>query len=411
MYETKPTKLNPLSPFTTTTLFTSESVTEGHPDKVADSISDSILDEYLSIDADARVAVEVLVKGKNVVVAGEITSFGIVDIDRVVRKTIAKIGYDDDRDIFSANNCIITKFIETQSKDIALGVDISLESKSGGELQLGAGDQGMMFGYACGETDEKMPLSISLAHRLTKRLAYLRHNHLLSYLRPDGKAQVTVEYQDGRISRVDTVVISTQHSEKIDIETLRQEIREQVIYAVIPNTLIDEHTNIYINPTGRFVVGGPEGDCGLTGRKIIVDSYGGVARHGGGCFSGKDPTKVDRSAAYMARYIAKNVVAASLADRCELQISYAIGVAEPVSVFLETNRDEQTNECIRKAILDVFDMRPTAVIEQLRLRRPIYAVLSCYGHMGREDLGVLWEQTDRTEQLIAAFNLHSNISK
>ncbi|MCL2539286.1 MAG: methionine adenosyltransferase [Oscillospiraceae bacterium] len=385
-------------------LFTSESVTEGHPDKLADRISDAVLDAYLREDKNSRVAVETFVKGNYLAIAGEVTSNASPDVREIAREAIREIGYTDNSLAFSADNCEITVKLESQSPDIALGVDRSLESREGGEEELGAGDQGLMFGYACDETGELMPLAISLAHALTKRLAKTRKQGLLPYLRPDGKSQVTVEYRDGAAYRVDAVVISAQHDGDVDIETLRGGVRDEVIMKIIPKELIDSDTKFFINPTGRFVIGGPEGDCGLTGRKIIVDSYGGSARHGGGCFSGKDPTKVDRSAAYMARYIAKNVVAAKLAGCCELQIAYAIGVANPVSVSVVTDRGTEIDEKIAKAICKVFDMRPSAIINSLNLKRPIYEALSSYGHMGREDLDLSWEKTDRTEELKAAFS-------
>ena len=385
-------------------LFTSESVTEGHPDKLADRISDAILDAYLEGDKNSRVAVETFVKAGFLAIAGEVTSNASPDIERIARDAIRDIGYTDNSLRFSADNCEIVVRLEKQSPDIAMGVDLALESKEGGETEIGAGDQGLMFGYACGETKNLMPLAVSLAHGLTKRLAYVRKHGILPYLKPDGKSQLTVEYIDGLVARVDTVVVSSQHDDEVDIEVLREGILNEVIMKVIPKELMDSDTKFLINPTGRFVIGGPEGDCGLTGRKIIVDSYGGSARHGGGCYSGKDPTKVDRSAAYMARYAAKNVVAAKLADRCEIQIAYAIGVANPVSVSVTTGRGAGEDERIALAVKQVFDMRPAAIIDRFDLRRPIYTALSSYGHMGREDLSLPWERTDMAAALRAAYD-------
>ncbi len=384
--------------------FTSESVTEGHPDKVCDIISDSVLDAILEKDAMARVACECTATTGIVSVMGEITTETWVDITSIARKAICEIGYDRPEYGFNGNTCAVVSNIDTQSADIALGVDKSYEAKEGNadENDIGAGDQGMMFGYACNETPELMPMPISMAHKLAKKLTEVRKNGTLKYLRPDGKSQVTVEYVDGVPTRIEAVVVSSQHAEDVDIETLRAEIKKYVIDTVIPANLMDENTKIYINPTGRFVIGGPQGDSGLTGRKIIVDTYGGMGRHGGGCFSGKDPTKVDRSAAYMARYIAKNIVAASLAKRCEVQLAYAIGVAEPVSVRVDTFGTEAVAvERIENAVTKLFDMRPSAIIKRFELRRPQYARLAAYGHMGREDLGVLWEKTDMADALRA----------
>ncbi len=381
--------------------FTSESVTEGHPDKVCDKISDAILDAYLSEDKSSRVACETLAKSGMIVVAGEITSTATPDIKAIVRETVREIGYTDKDESFNADSVEIITNIVKQSPDIAMGVDKSLETKEQNKQQsLGAGDQGMMFGYASEETKELMPLAISSAHAVTKKLTEVRKNGILSYLRPDGKSQVTVEYQDGKPKRIDTVVVSTQHSADIDIEVLRKDIKEKVIVPSLPQEMLDDNTKFLINPTGRFVTGGPEGDCGLTGRKIIVDTYGGAASHGGGAFSGKDPTKVDRSAAYMARYVAKNIVAAKLASRCEVQLAYAIGVASPVSVFVETYGTETVEQtAIEKAVKEVFDLTPSGIIEQLDLLKPIYKQLAAYGHIGREELSVKFEQTDKVDQL------------
>ncbi len=381
--------------------FTSESVTEGHPDKVCDKISDAILDAYLSADSNSRVACETLAKSGMIVVAGEITSTAKPDIKAIVRETVREIGYTDKDESFNADSVEIITNIVKQSPDIAMGVDSSLETKEQNKQQsLGAGDQGMMFGYASEETKQLMPLAISSAHAVTKKLTEVRKNGTLSYLRPDGKSQVTVEYQDGKPKRIDTVVVSTQHSADIDIEVLRKDIKEKVIVPSLPQEMLDDNTKFLINPTGRFVTGGPEGDCGLTGRKIIVDTYGGAASHGGGAFSGKDPTKVDRSAAYMARYVAKNIVAAKLASRCEVQLAYAIGVASPVSVFVETYGTETVEQtAIEKAVKEVFDLTPSGIIEQLDLLKPIYKQLAAYGHIGREELSVKFEQTDKVDQL------------
>ena len=384
--------------------FTSESVTEGHPDKVCDQISDAILNEILTQDPYARVACETTCTTGMVQVMGEISTTCYVDIPKVVRDTIREIGYDRAKYGFDCDTCAVLTAIDEQSADIALGVDNSLERKEGAsdaDLAIGAGDQGMMFGYACDETPELMPLPISLAHKLAKRLAEVRKNGMFDYLRPDGKSQVTVEYDEQNLPvRVDTVVLSTQHSPEVSLQQIRRDMIEQVIKPVIPAHLLDENTKYFINPTGRFVIGGPQGDSGLTGRKIIVDTYGGIGRHGGGAFSGKDPTKVDRSAAYAARWVAKNIVAAGLAKRCELQLAYAIGVAEPVSVMVETFGTGTVDEGrLAEAVRRVFDLRPAAIIETLDLRRPIYKQLAAYGHMGREELGVKWEQTNKVEEL------------
>lgn len=386
--------------------FTSESVTEGHPDKICDQISDAILNEILTQDPYARVACETTCTTGMVQVMGEISTSCYVDIPKVVRDTVREIGYDRAKYGFDCDTCAVLTAIDEQSADIALGVDNSLESKEGAseaDLAIGAGDQGMMFGYACDETKELMPLPISLAHKLAKRLTEVRKNGMFDYLRPDGKSQVTVEYVDGKPVRVDAVVISSQHSDAVSMEQLRADVMEKVIKATIPAELLDENTKYYINPTGRFVVGGPQGDTGLTGRKIIVDTYGGIGRHGGGAFSGKDPTKVDRSGAYAARWVAKNIVAAGLAKRCEIQLAYAIGVAEPVSIMVETfGTGVVGDDVLEKAVEKVFDLRPAAIIEQLDLRKPIYKQLAAYGHMGREELGVKWENTDKVEALKAA---------
>lgn len=389
-------------------LFTSESVTQGHPDKICDQISDAILDAILEKDEDAHVACETTVAPGLVHVMGEITTTCYVDIANIVRKTILDIGYDSPKYNFDGHTCNVLISINSQSSDIAMGVNESVEMKKNSKDakdEIGAGDQGMMFGFACDETPELMPLPISLAHKLTKRLTYVRKNKILNYLRPDGKAQVTVECEDGTPKRVDTIILSTQHDEDVSNKKLREDIMNYVIKEAIDSNLMDDKTKIYINPTGRFVIGGPAGDTGLTGRKIIVDTYGGYSRHGGGAFSGKDPTKVDRSAAYMARYIAKNIVAAKLAKKCEVQIAYAIGVARPVSVMIDTfETSEYTNEKISNAVQEVFDLRPAAIIENLQLRRPIYQKVASYGHMGREELGVSWEKLDKVEALKKAIN-------
>ena len=384
--------------------FTSESVTEGHPDKICDQISDAILDEILTQDPYARVACETTCTTGMVQVMGEISTSCYVDIPKVVRDTVREIGYDRAKYGFDCDTCAVLTAIDEQSADIALGVDNSLERKEGAsdaDLAIGAGDQGMMFGYACNETPELMPLPISLAHRLAKRLAEVRKNGMFDYLRPDGKSQVTIEYDEQNLPvRVDTVVLSTQHSPEVSLQQIHKDMIEQVIKPVIPAHMLDENTKYFINPTGRFVIGGPQGDSGLTGRKIIVDTYGGIGRHGGGAFSGKDPTKVDRSAAYAARWVAKNIVAAGLAKRCEIQLAYAIGVADPVSIMVETFGTGAVDEGkLAEAVRKVFDLRPAAIIETLDLRKPIYKKLAAYGHMGREELGVKWEQTDKIEEL------------
>lgn len=386
--------------------FTSESVTEGHPDKVCDQISDAVVDAILEQDENAHIACEVTATTGMVHVMGEISTDCNVDIQAVAREVICDIGYNNENCGFDGNNCAIITSVDKQSADIAMGVNASYELKSGEEdayNQTGAGDQGMMFGYACDETPELMPLSISLSHKLAKQLTKVRKDSTLPYLRPDGKTQVTVEYDDDKIKRIDTVVVSTQHNDWVDIEQLRKDITEYVIKPIIPSELFDENTKLFINPTGRFVIGGPVGDSGLTGRKIIVDTYGGFGRHGGGCFSGKDPTKVDRSAAYAARYVAKNIVAAGLASRCEVQLAYAIGVAKPVSVMVDTfGTGKYTNEELANAVVKIFDLRPAAIIETLNLKHTKYRPLAAYGHMGREELGVAWEKTDKTEELLNA---------
>lgn len=384
--------------------FTSESVTEGHPDKICDQISDAVLDAILEQDKNGRVACETAVTTGMILCMGEISTTAKVDIPKIARQVVADIGYDRAKYGFDAHTCSVLTSIDEQSADIAMGVNEAFEYREKNDendgLSNGAGDQGIMFGYACNETPELMPLPISLAHKLAMRLTEVRKDGTLRYLRPDGKTQVTVEYIDGKPSRIDAVVVSSQHSADISLSQLRKDIEEYVIREIIPENLIDDNTKIFINPTGRFVIGGPQGDSGLTGRKIIVDTYGGYSRHGGGAFSGKDPTKVDRSAAYVARYIAKNIVASGLAEKCEVQLSYAIGVAKPVSILVDTfGTGKVSEDRLSEAVEKVFDLRPTAIIEMLDLRKPQYRKLSAYGHMGREELGVAWEKTDRAEQL------------
>ena len=388
-------------------LFTSESVTEGHPDKICDQISDAILDEILKEDPMARVACETTCTTGIISIMGEITTSCYVDFPKVARQVVLDIGYDRAKYGFDGTTCAVVTAIDEQSPDIAQGVNSGYENREEGgkddENSTGAGDQGMMFGYACDETPELMPMPISLAHKMAKKLTEVRKEGILDYLRPDGKTQVTVEYDDDKPVRIDTVVVSSQHSPDVDIKKLREDIKREVILKTVPDNLIDENTKFFINPTGRFVVGGPNGDSGLTGRKIIVDTYGGYARHGGGAFSGKDPTKVDRSAAYASRWVAKNVVAAGLAKKCEVQLAYAIGVAHPVSIMVDTfGTATVPEEKIEKAIAEVFDLRPYAIIKQLDLRKPIYRNLASYGHMGREELGVAWERTDKADALKAA---------
>lgn len=392
-------------------IFTSESVTEGHPDKICDRVSDAILDELLAQDPYSRVACETVTTTGMVLCMGEISTKAQIDIPEVVRRTVREIGYTSDEYGFNADTCAVFTTIDKQSPDIAMGVDNALEGRDENLNDIGAGDQGMMFGYACDETPEFMPMPISLAHKLAKKLTDVRKSGELSYLRPDGKSQVSVQYdENGNAKRIDTVVISSQHSADVSLNKIREDIIEHVIKTVIPHELLDENTKYYVNPTGRFVVGGPMGDSGLTGRKIIVDTYGGAGRHGGGAFSGKDPTKVDRSAAYMARYVAKNIVAAKLARKCEVQLAYAIGVASPVSVMVEINTFGTATvnaDVLSKAVREVFDLRPSAIIKELNLRHPQYKELSAYGHMGREDLNVKWEQTDKIDALLAAVKKNS----
>lgn len=384
-------------------LFTSESVTEGHPDKMCDQISDSILDAIIEKDPNARVACETCTTTGMVMVMGEITTNCYVDIPKVVRKTIKEIGYDDARYGFDCDTCAVLTTIDEQSADIAMGVNEALESKKGEKDDVeavGAGDQGMMFGYATNETEEYMPLPIAMAHKLSRRLTEVRKNGTLPYLRPDGKTQVTVEYEDNKPKRIDTIVISTQHDEKVSLEQIEKDLKQYVIKEVVPSELLDEETRYFINPTGRFVVGGPQGDAGLTGRKIIVDTYGGYGRHGGGAFSGKDPTKVDRSAAYAARWVAKNLVAAGVADKLEIQLAYAIGVAKPVSIEIETfGTGKLSEEKIVEIVNKVFDLRPGAIINNLDLRRPIYKQTAAYGHFGRTDVDLPWEQLSKVDEI------------
>lgn len=383
-------------------LFTSESVTEGHPDKMCDQISDAVLDEIIKNDPTARVACETACATGMILLMGEISTSCYVDFQKLARSVVADIGYDRAKYGFDASTCAVLSNIDEQSPDIAMGVDCAAENRGGDSVDIGAGDQGMMFGYACDETPELMPTPISYAHKLARRLTEVRKNGTLDYLRPDGKTQVTVEYDGDKPVRIDTVVISTQHSDSASLEQIRQDMITHVINQTIPTSLLDGDTKIFVNPTGRFVVGGPAGDSGLTGRKIIVDTYGGYARHGGGAFSGKDPTKVDRSAAYAARYVAKNIVAAKLAKRCEVQLSYAIGIARPISIMIDTFGTGVCDDSkIEKAVQNTFDLRPSAIIEDLQLRQPIYRQLAAYGHIGREDLGVAWEKTDRISKLLA----------
>lgn len=389
-------------------LFTSESVTLGHPDKICDRISDSVLDAILAQDPNARVACESFCTTGFITVMGEISTTASIDIQKIARRAINETGYNSAEAGFDGNTCAVITTVHEQSPDIALGVDNSMEKKGGNsadEDDHGAGDQGMMFGFACNETDSYMPMPIYYAHKLAKKLEEVRTSGELDYLRPDGKTQVTVEYDGEKPVRIDTVVVSTQHKPTVSTEQLRSDITAKVIAKILPSELLDENTKYFVNPTGRFEVGGPQGDCGLTGRKIIVDTYGGYSRHGGGAFSGKDPTKVDRSAAYAARYVAKNVVAAGIADKCEIQLAYAIGVAKPVSIMVETfGTGKYDDGVIADAVAKVFDLRPSAIIESLNLRRPIYTQLSSYGHVGRDDLDLPWEKLDKTEALKAAIN-------
>ena len=389
-------------------LFTSESVTEGHPDKICDQISDAVLDAILAQDPMGRVACETATTTGMVLCMGEITTKADVDIPKIVRDVIVDIGYDRAKYGFDGHTCAVLTSIDEQSGDIAMGVNEALESKEGDKADdnsTGAGDQGLMFGYACNETPELMPMPISLSHKLALKLTEVRKDGTLRYLRPDGKTQVTVEYEDDKPVRIDAIVVSSQHSAEISLDQIKKDVMEYVIKPVVPENLVDENTKFYINPTGRFVIGGPQGDSGLTGRKIIVDTYGGYSRHGGGAFSGKDPTKVDRSAAYAARYIAKNIVAAGLADKCEVQLAYAIGVAKPVSILVDTFGTGKVDEAkLSEAVDKVFDLRPAAIIKMLDLRKPQYRKLAAYGHMGREDLNVVWEKTDKVDALKAALN-------
>ncbi len=390
-------------------LFTSESVTEGHPDKICDRISDAVLDAIMAQDPNGRVACETTCTTGQILIMGEITTTADIEIAKIAREAVCDIGYDDARKGFDGNTCAVLLAIHEQSPDIALGVDNSAEIKSGNDDKYnlnGAGDQGMMFGYACDETEELMPMPISLAHKLAMQLTKVRKDGTLDYLRPDGKTQVTVEYEDDKPVRIDTIVISSQHSADVSLDQIRKDIVLNVIKPIVPEDLMDDDTVIYVNPTGRFVTGGPHGDSGLTGRKIIVDTYGGYSRHGGGAFSGKDPTKVDRSAAYAARYIAKNVVKSGVATKCEVQLAYAIGVAKPVSVMIDTfGTGKIDDSTISSIVSELFDLRPSAIIDKLELRRPIYSQLAAYGHVGREDIDVKWEKTDKAEEIRKAAGL------